>query len=123
MRQVVVGLRVDTERMWANLDATGGLTYAEAVSTALARAIGRAAAHERVESACRRAHEGGRHLLEVILSAPEITEHLSAAELKSLFDPQRHVRVAARLVDQALAAASSTISSSPTEGVSCLSQK
>jgi 3-carboxy-cis,cis-muconate cycloisomerase len=117
MRQVVVGLRVDTERMWANLDATGGLSYAEAVSTALARAIGRAAAHELVESACRRAREGSRHLLEVILSAPEITEHLSAAELKSLFDPQQHVRAAARLVDGALAVASSVISSLPTEGV------
>jgi 3-carboxy-cis,cis-muconate cycloisomerase len=101
--------------MWANLDANGGLTYAEAVSTALARAIGRAAAHERVEGASRRAREKGRHLLEVVLGAPEITEHLSAAELKSLFDPQRHVRAAARLVDRALAAASSDISSLRTE--------
>jgi 3-carboxy-cis,cis-muconate cycloisomerase len=123
MQQVVVGLRVDTERMWANLDATGGLSYAEAVSTALARAIGRAAAHERVESACRRAREEVRHLLEVVLGDPEITEHLSATELKSLFDPERHVRAATRLVDGALAAASSAISSSPTEGVSCPSQK
>jgi 3-carboxy-cis,cis-muconate cycloisomerase len=123
MQQVVVGLRVDPGRMWANLDATGGLTHAEAVSTALARAIGRAAAHERVQGACRRAREEGRHLLEVVLSDAEITEHLSAAELKSLFDPRRHVGAAARLVDRALAAASSTISSSPTEGVSCLSRK
>jgi 3-carboxy-cis,cis-muconate cycloisomerase len=111
MQQVVVGLRVDTERMRANLDATGGLAYAEAVSAALARAIGRAAAHERVESACRRAREEGRHLLGVVLSDAEISEHLSAAELKSLFDPQRHVRAAARLVDRALAVASSDISS------------
>jgi 3-carboxy-cis,cis-muconate cycloisomerase len=108
-RQVVVGLRVDTERMRANLDATGGLCYAEAVSTALARAIGRAAAHELVESACRRAREGGRPLLDVIMSAPEITAHLSAAELKSLFDPQQHVRAAARLVDGALAVAPCSI--------------
>jgi hypothetical protein len=48
-----VGLRVHTERMWANLDATGALIYAEAVSTALARATRRAAAHELVEGACR----------------------------------------------------------------------
>jgi 3-carboxy-cis,cis-muconate cycloisomerase len=123
MRQVVVGLCVDTERMWANLDAAGGLPYAEAVSTALARAIGRAAAHELVEGACRRAREGGRHLLEILLSAAEITEHLSTAELKSLFDPRQQVRAAARLVDGALAVASSNISSLPTEGLSCPSQK
>jgi 3-carboxy-cis,cis-muconate cycloisomerase len=119
MRQVIAGLRVDAERMRANLEATRGLIYAEAVSTALARAIGRAAAHELVESACRRAHEGGRHLLDVVLSAAEITEHLSATELKSLFDPQRHVGAAARLVEQALASASGNLSPSPTESVSC----
>jgi 3-carboxy-cis,cis-muconate cycloisomerase len=123
MRQVVVGLRVDTERMRENLEATGGLIYAEAISNALARTIGRAAAHELVESACQRAREEGRHLLEVILSAAGITEHLSREELKSLFDPQLHVRAAARLVDGALAVASSSISSLPTEGISCPSQK
>jgi 3-carboxy-cis,cis-muconate cycloisomerase len=111
MRQVIVGLRVDTERMRANLDATGGLSYAEAISNALARSIGRTAAHELVEGACQRARDGGRHLLDVMLTAAEITEHLSAAELKSLFDPQPHVRAAARLVDEALAVAISTISS------------
>jgi 3-carboxy-cis,cis-muconate cycloisomerase len=104
MRQVMAGLRVDSQRMRANLDATGGLIYAEAVSTALARAIGRAAAHQLVERACRHALEQRRHLLEVVLGDAEITEHLSAAELKSLFDPGQHVRAAARLVDQALAA-------------------
>jgi 3-carboxy-cis,cis-muconate cycloisomerase len=109
MQQVAVGLRVDSERMRANLDATGGLCYAEAVSTALARAVGRAAAHELVESACRRAREDGRTLQEVIGSAPEIAAHLSAAELKSLFDPQPHVRAAARLVERVLAVASGGI--------------
>jgi 3-carboxy-cis,cis-muconate cycloisomerase len=116
MRQVMVGLRVDAERMRANLDLTGGLIYAEAVSTALARAIGHAAAHQRVERACRHAREQRRPLQEVILGDAEITEHLSAAELTSLFDPQQHVRAAARLVDQALAAVRGSISSSPTEG-------
>jgi 3-carboxy-cis,cis-muconate cycloisomerase len=104
MRQVVAGLRVDSQRMRANLDATGGLIYAEAVSTALARAVGHAAAHHLVERACRDALAKGRPLLEVVSGDAEITEHLSATELQSLFDPQQHVRAAARLVDQALAA-------------------
>src|SRR5262249_15128202 len=111
MRHILEGLRVDAGRMRANLDATGGLIYAEAVSTALARAIGHAAAHKRVERACRHAVEEGRSLQEVVLGEAEITEHLSAAELKSLFDPRQHVRAAARLVDQAVAAATAGISS------------
>jgi 3-carboxy-cis,cis-muconate cycloisomerase len=105
MRQVIVGLRVDRERMLGNLDATRGLIYAEAVSTALARAIGHAAAHRLVERACRDALATSRRLQEVVSGDAEITEHLSAGELKSLFDPQKHVRAAARLVDRALAAA------------------
>jgi 3-carboxy-cis,cis-muconate cycloisomerase len=116
MRQVIVGLRVDSQRMRANLDATRGLIYAGAVSTALARAIGHATAHQLVERACRRALEERRPLQEVVLGDAEITEHLAAAELQSLFDPRPHVRAAARLVDQALAAASGYISGSPGEG-------
>jgi 3-carboxy-cis,cis-muconate cycloisomerase len=105
MRLVVTGLQVDAQRMRVNLDATRGLIYAESVSTALARAIGHAAAHQLVERACRHALETGRHLQEVVSGDAEIAKHLSAAELKSQFDPQQHVRAAARLVDRALAAA------------------
>ncbi|HMF11015.1 MAG TPA: hypothetical protein VKE94_01880, partial [Gemmataceae bacterium] len=110
MRHVIEGLRVDAERMRANLDATRGLIYAHAVSTSLARAIGRAAAHQLVERACRRAQEEGRHLHETALGDAEITQHLSAAQLKMLFDPQPHFRAAAQLVDQALAAAGDLLS-------------
>jgi hypothetical protein len=49
-------------------------------------------------------------LQEVVLGDAEITEQLSAAEVASLFDPQQHIRAAARLVDQALAAVSDSIS-------------
>jgi 3-carboxy-cis,cis-muconate cycloisomerase len=116
MRQVMTGLRVDAERMRENLDATRGLIYAEAVSTALARAIGHAAAHDLIERACRQALDDRRHLQEVVLGDSEITRHLSAAELQALFDPQQHVRAAARLVDQALEAVRDSIASSPAEG-------
>jgi 3-carboxy-cis,cis-muconate cycloisomerase len=104
MLQVVTGLRVDADRMRANLDVTRGLIYAEAVSTALAQAIGHAAAHKLVERASRRAVEQHRPLQEVVLGDADITAHLSATELTSLFDPRQHVRAAARLVDRALAA-------------------
>jgi 3-carboxy-cis,cis-muconate cycloisomerase len=103
MRQVSAGLRVDVERMRANLELTRGLIYAEAVSTTLARAIGQAPAHNLVERACRIARETGCHLQEVVLGDAEIMRHLPIAEVKSLFDPQQHIRAAARLVEQALA--------------------
>jgi 3-carboxy-cis,cis-muconate cycloisomerase len=104
MRQIIAGLRVDAQRMRANLEATRGLIYAEAVSTALARAIGHATAHKLVERACRQALEEGRSLQEVLLDEAEIARHLSAEEWTSLFDPAPYIRAAARLTDQALAA-------------------
>ena len=44
--ELVSGLEIDRERMRANLELTGGLVMAEAVSTALASHIGKSAAHE-----------------------------------------------------------------------------
>jgi 3-carboxy-cis,cis-muconate cycloisomerase len=122
MLHLMEGLRVDTGRMRANLEATRGLIYAEAVSTALARAIGHAAAHQRVERACRQAVDENRPLEEIVGSDAEITAHLSAAEVKALFDPQRHVRAAARLVDHALAAAARSFSVSAGEERPCPGQ-
>src|SRR5262249_6316013 len=48
-------LHVHTNRMRENLELTRGLIYAEAVSMALAEKLGRAAAHEKIEAACRAA--------------------------------------------------------------------
>jgi 3-carboxy-cis,cis-muconate cycloisomerase len=115
MRHIIGGLRVDAKRMRDNLEATRGLIYAEAVSTALAPMLGHAAAHKLVERVCRQAVEQGRHLQEVVQGDAEISGHLSAAQVRSLFDPEHHVRAAARLVDQALAAVSGNLSSSPGE--------
>jgi 3-carboxy-cis,cis-muconate cycloisomerase len=105
MRQIIAGLRVDAPRMRANLEATRGLVYAEAVSAALAPVVGRATAHKLVERACRRAVDENRHLQEVVLGDAEIAGHFSTGEWKALFDPSPHVQAAARLVDRALEAA------------------
>src|SRR5689334_6086370 len=56
------GLEVDVERMRANLDATGGLIMAEAVSMALAEKIGKSDAHHLVEAASKKAVAEKKHL-------------------------------------------------------------
>jgi 3-carboxy-cis,cis-muconate cycloisomerase len=119
MLHVIEGLHVDVARMQANLEASGGLVYAEALSAALAHAIGREAAHQLVEQACRRAIGEHLHLHEVAAADSEITKHLSISYLASLFKPDDHVRAASGLVDQALAAARSIISTSPRDEVPC----
>ena len=70
------GLAVDTERMRANADASGGVLLAESVAMALAAAIGKREAHARVAAACRRAADERRSLAEVLSDDPRVTRHL-----------------------------------------------
>jgi 3-carboxy-cis,cis-muconate cycloisomerase len=123
LRQILGGLQVNTERMRVNLEVTGGQIYAESVSTALAKKIGHAAAHQVIERACRKAMEERRHLRDVVTGDSDITTHLPAAELAALFDPGQHIRAAARRVDHALASDSVRRSLSATEGKPCPSPK
>ena len=123
MLHVMRGLKVDTRRMLTNLDATNGLIYAESLSTALGRKIGRATAHKLVETVCRRAEEQKWSLFEAACADPEITRQLSPAELKELFTPGHHVRAAARLVDKAIAAARDKLAACTKEESACPSRK
>jgi len=107
MQHIIAGLTVKADRMRANIDASGGWLYAEAVSAALAQRIGRTAAHLLVERACRRAVEVSRGLREVISDDPEIVSILSPAEINDLFDLQRHASTAGRLVEKVLATSAS----------------
>jgi 3-carboxy-cis,cis-muconate cycloisomerase len=102
--EAAAGLRVDAARMEANLEATRGLVFAEAVQMALAVRTGRAAAQRLVESACARARAEGRHLRDVLAADPEAARLLRGDELQQLFDPRRGLGVAEALVDRVLRA-------------------
>jgi len=108
MADVVPRLEVDTERMRRNLDATQGLIFAEAVTMALAKGIGKAAAHKLVEEASLQARKSGKHLrlvlAEILGQDGRETERLSAAELDRLFAPENYLGAAEQFVDRILAA-------------------
>lgn len=103
-RQMVVGLEVDPARMAVNLALTQGLILAEAVTMALAAAIGRQAAHHLIEQASRQAVAAGRPLRAVLAETAEVSRHLSASELDRLFDPAQYTGLATTLAERALAA-------------------
>ncbi|WP_433929935.1 3-carboxy-cis,cis-muconate cycloisomerase [Sorangium cellulosum] len=100
---VIEGLEVDAERMRANVDATRGVILAEPVALALARTMGRPVAHALVERACRRARAEGRALRDVLAAEPEVTTHLSVAELDDLCDPAAYLGLAGDWCERALA--------------------
>ncbi len=103
LADAMAGLGVDPARMAANLEASRGLVFAEAVEIALAEKTGRAAARRLVEDACRQAQAEGRHLREVLAGEAAVSRQLPAGELARLFDPQRRLGATDRLIDRVLA--------------------
>jgi 3-carboxy-cis,cis-muconate cycloisomerase len=102
MQFVAAGLVVDVDRMRTNIDATHGQIMAEAVTLALGSKIGRMAAHQLVERACRQASDSGQHLQHVLASQTQVTDHLSAAALRELFDPTGYTGASGAFVDRVL---------------------
>ena len=102
-RFMLEGLIVDAPRMRRNLDITGGLIVAEAVMMALAKHVGRGAAHDLVYASCRKVADNGGSLLSHLIVDPEITKHIDALQLEKLVDPANYLGVAGPMVDRMLA--------------------
>lgn len=101
-RELLSGLRVDTERMRSNLELTGGLLMAENVAVRLAAAIGRAEAQDLVAEVCRTAVSSGRTLRDALIA--DLRIGLTEKEIDDALDPAGYVGSAGEFVDRALAA-------------------
>ena len=101
---LVSALSVHADRMRATVDAAGGLLMTENVASALAPALGRAAAQALVGACAARALERGATLRDVMASDADVLGHLSPAELDAAFDPGTVLKSAGVLIDRALAA-------------------
>ncbi|MCE7001402.1 3-carboxy-cis,cis-muconate cycloisomerase [Kibdelosporangium philippinense] len=95
-RDLLTGLRVDAQRMRTNVDMTGGLVMAEAVVTALAPSIGRAAAAGVVKDIA----SSGRPFREALLKDPRVG--LSEADIDKALDPAEYLGSADEFIDRAL---------------------
>ena len=100
---IAEGLEVDAARMRANLDATGGLIMAEAVTMALAETIGKNNAHHLIEAASKKAVKEKKDLRTVLSADSDITAHLSADMITGLFDPKAYQGTSQLLIDRLLA--------------------
>jgi 3-carboxy-cis,cis-muconate cycloisomerase len=108
LAEMLQGLHVDELRMRRNLDATHGLIFAEAVTMALGNRLGKMPAHLLVESACKTARVGNRHLKDVLREDPGLHGHLSPDDLEGLFDVRNYLGSAEEFVRRVLADANST---------------
>ncbi len=99
MTKVVDGLVVDAARMRANLDATRGLVYSQAVLLELVAAgLTRDEAYRIVQRNALAVWDGGGHLQEALAADPEVP--LDAAALAACFDPARALRHATVIWDR-----------------------
>jgi 3-carboxy-cis,cis-muconate cycloisomerase len=96
-------MTIDTDRMRRNLELTGGLIMAEAIATALARSIGRAAAEEAVARACNRSIAESVPLATILRNEPELQPHLTDAEIDRVTNPALYLGSSGAFVDRVVA--------------------
>ena len=113
LERALGGLEVDTAAMRRHLEADLGLGMSEAVSMALAPALGRAAAQALVRQAESSAREQQRPLGDVLGAMDRVGEHLDAAALARALDPLAFLGANAHFIDQALARAAVLTGASP----------
>jgi 3-carboxy-cis,cis-muconate cycloisomerase len=100
--EIAEGLEVHPARMASNLDGLHGLPQSEAVSAVLAQKIGRSAAHEILRKATQQAADTKQHLANVLKANPEVTEHLTSAEIDQLLQPREYLGSAQRFIHRVL---------------------
>ena len=86
MTNIVDNLVVYPEAMARNLELTRGLPFSQGILLRLIQTgLSRSDAYRRVQQVAMRAFEAGGDFRELAKSAPEITEHLSPADLEQAF--------------------------------------
>ena len=97
-------LEVDTARMRADLDLTGGLVMTEALVGALTgTGMDPGTARATVEHAARRALAEGQALVELLASDPTVRSALDDDALADALDPFLHLGATSAFIDRALA--------------------
>ena len=97
--ELAAGLRVDEERMRANLEAQGGYALAEPVMLELGAEVGPRRAHELVHAAAARGREQGLTFREALAADPAIADHV---DLDAALRPERALGAADELVRRVL---------------------
>jgi 3-carboxy-cis,cis-muconate cycloisomerase len=108
--EVLRGLRLDPERMRANLDLGGGLIMAEAVMLELGRTIGRQHAHDVVYDAAQAAFVEGKKFGQLLAADPRVAAHLDARAIEALLDPTAYTGLCADLARETALRARNTAS-------------
>ncbi len=103
VRRALSGLQVDTERMRKNLDLSGGLIMAEALTIALAPAVGRPEAYRIVQRLSDRSVQTGTRLQDLAAADAQVRTTLPSDKLARVFDVSAYLGSTDALINRALA--------------------
>jgi adenylosuccinate lyase len=97
---VIVGLRLNPQRMRSNLELSGGLISSEAIMLELGRTIGRQHAHDVVYELAQASASQNKSFSQLLASDPRVTAHLSPQAINSLLDPTSHTGFSGRIAHE-----------------------
>lgn len=103
LAKLIPTLEVDGTRMRDNIEQSGGVVYAEAVSMALARSLGKKAAHDLVEAANRQARARGILFKEALANEPRVVDAIGQQALAALFSGNEALGQSDSWIDRVLA--------------------
>ncbi|MCX8618955.1 adenylosuccinate lyase [Gilliamella sp. B2923] len=99
---VLKGLKVNADRMLANLSLQNGLLLSEKVMFEIGKRLGKQTAHHLVYQCAMRAFEQNQTFKTVLLADPNLNQEFSEAELDSWLDPINYLGLAPEKVDQVI---------------------
>jgi 3-carboxy-cis,cis-muconate cycloisomerase len=103
-RRLLSSLVVKPDNMRRNLDRSGGAVLSETVLMALARSMGRDAAHALVLQISRQARERRVSFRRAVALDPEVQRRLKPRQIEAALDYTRSLGQAGRFVDEVVAA-------------------
>jgi 3-carboxy-cis,cis-muconate cycloisomerase len=112
---IAEGLEVDVDRMKANLESSGGQVFAEAVSFALAKKLGKAEAHKLTHELTEQAAKDKRSLQETLQANERAKAALEATDIARLFMPTSYQGIAQTFIDRLIASAQGRSARRPIE--------
>jgi adenylosuccinate lyase len=105
LREVMRGLKLNPERMRANLDIGQGLIMAEALMLSLGAEIGRQEAHDVVYDAAQEAGQGHGDFASLLAADERVTKHLAPERIREMLDPAAYTGESADVARDAAARA------------------
>ncbi len=97
---IIVGLRLNPQRMRSNLELSGGMISSEAIMLELGRTIGRQHAHDVVYEVAQASASQHKSFSELLASDPRVNAHLSPNAIHALLDPASHTGFAGTIAHE-----------------------